>query len=79
MTLERAVTDLHARLRKFSWFVSLGTGRLRNGDDAIFLYVKSARHRELKTLESGWRGYPVVIRASGAMKPLRQAAALSYS
>jgi hypothetical protein len=70
MTPEAAAMKLEDQFRKFPWFVSVGVGRQGDGRAALFLYVKSARHQELKRLESGWMGYDVLIRQSGPMRPL---------
>ena len=79
MTLDEAALQLHSRYRRFPWFVSVGTGQLSDGHSAIFLYVKSARHPELKTVESSWLGYRVIVRPIGSIKPLHQVEAASYS
>ena len=78
MTLDEAASELDSRYRRFPWFVSVGTGRLGDGHSAIFLYVKSARHPELRGLGSGWLGYKVIVRSIGSIKPLRRAEAASY-
>jgi hypothetical protein len=70
MTPEIAATKLEEQFRRFPWFVSVGVGRLKNGREALFLYVKSGRHQQLKTIESEWMGYDVLVRQSGAIRPL---------
>jgi hypothetical protein len=79
MTPEQAATKLQSQFRRFPWFVSVGTGQLSDGETAIFLYVKSARHHELRALESGWMGYKVLVRPSGSMRPLGSPEVVSYS
>jgi hypothetical protein len=70
MTPEIAAQKLESSLRKFSWLVSVGVGRVENGESVIFVYVKSSRHPQLRNIESGWLGYKVIVRQSGAMRPL---------
>jgi hypothetical protein len=70
MTPEKAAEKLEAQFRRFPWFVSVGVGRLQDGKEAIFIYVKSGRHSQLKAIESGWMGYDVLVRQTGAMRPL---------
>jgi hypothetical protein len=78
MTPEMAAEKLTARFSRFPWFVSVGVGRLKGGKDAIFLYVKSGRHQQLKSLESGWMGYDVLVRQTGSIRPLARGIA-AYS
>jgi hypothetical protein len=66
-----AAERLGERLRGFPWFVSTGVGRLEDGADVIFLYVKSLRHPQLKALASGWMGYNVLVRQTGSPRPFR--------
>jgi hypothetical protein len=70
MTPEMAAEKLTARFGGFPWFVSVGVGRLKDGKEAIFLYVKSRRHPQLKSLEAGWMGYDVLVRQTGPIRPL---------
>ena len=65
-----AATKLHDHFRKFPWFISVGEGRLRDGRAALFVYVKSAEHKELRKLRFGWMGYDVQIKPIKAVRPL---------
>lgn len=67
MTPELAATHLDAYLRKYSWYVSVGVGQLDN-KEALFVYVKSNKHRELKAIADGWMGYKTLVRPTGAIK-----------
>jgi hypothetical protein len=67
MTAEQAALELDARLRPFSWFVSVGIGGAPEGQ-TLFVYVKSARHKELSELRHGWKGFKVAIRAVGSIR-----------
>jgi hypothetical protein len=67
MTAEQAAQRLDDRLRGRHWYVSVGIGTTSAGE-AIFVYVKSLRHRELTDLREGWMGYPVLVRAVGSIK-----------
>jgi hypothetical protein len=75
MTPEMAAEKLTAQFSRFPWFVSVGVGRLKGGKDA---YVKSGRHQQLKSLESGWMGYDVLVRQTGSIRPLARGIA-AYS
>lgn len=66
---EEAARELDAELRPHRWFLSIGVGKGSAGD-ALFVYVKSKNHPELKGLEKGWRGYEVLVRAVGTVRPL---------
>jgi hypothetical protein len=70
VTADQAANQLEQRLKSFPWFISVGVGSIDDGD-AIFLYVKSLRHRELRRLGNRWMGYPTVIRATGTIRALR--------
>jgi hypothetical protein len=70
MAPETAAERLEEQFRRFPWFVAVGVGTLKDGKSAIFLYVKSKRHQQLKSLESGWMGYDVILRQIGSIRPL---------
>lgn len=78
MTPEMAAEKLSAQFRGFPWFVSVGVGRLKDGKDAIFLYVKPGRHQQLRSLDSGWMGYDVLVRQTGLIRPLVRAVAAHF-
>jgi hypothetical protein len=65
---EEAAQALDNNLRKYPWYVSVGVA-----DDgrstALYVYVKSRRHKELVYLAQGWMGYQVVIRPVGTIRP----------
>jgi hypothetical protein len=67
MSAQQAAKRLDQRLRSYPWYMSVGVGAT-SGGEAIFVYVKSLRHRELTSLDEGWMGYPVFVRAVGAVK-----------
>jgi hypothetical protein len=70
ITLHDAASQLDVELRKSPWYLSVGEGQTENGD-TIFVYVKSSKHRKLKTLETGWLGYPVLIRQVGSIRAIK--------
>jgi hypothetical protein len=74
MSPDDAAVALDQHLRPFPWYVSVGVGRTKEGP-LLFVYVRSSRHRELRSIESGWLGYPVAVRTTGAIRPL---AAVSF-
>jgi hypothetical protein len=70
MTAEEAAKRLDEVLRAHPWYLSVGVGAAPEGE-AIFVYVKSVRHSELKSLSAGWMGYPVLIRAVGSIRAVQ--------
>jgi hypothetical protein len=68
MTAEQAAKHLEQKLKAYPWYISVGVGATADGD-AIFVYVKSSRHRELSTLDR-WMGFPVFVRATGTIRAL---------
>jgi hypothetical protein len=52
MTAEQAAKHLDERLRQYPWYVSVGVGEIANGK-ALFVYVKSLRHPQLKSKRPG--------------------------
>jgi hypothetical protein len=66
MTAEQAAKRLDERLRHHSWYVSVGVGTTPKGE-GIFVYVKSARHHELRSIAHGWMGYPILVRSVGSI------------
>jgi hypothetical protein len=66
MNAELAANRLDQTLRGQPWYMSVGVGATPDGE-AIFVYVKSLRHRELSRLQDGWMGYPVKVRAVGTV------------
>jgi hypothetical protein len=69
MTPEDAARALDMKLRPHPWYLSIGVGSNEKGNAAIYVYVKSRRHRELESLSEGWMGYDVVIRPVGSIRP----------
>jgi hypothetical protein len=67
MTAEHAAKRLDEQLRHYPWYMSVGVGATPEGE-AIFVYVKSAKHPELKSLSTGWMGYRVLVRAVGSIR-----------
>jgi hypothetical protein len=66
MNAEIAADRLDQTLRGRPWYMSVGVGSTAEGE-AIFVYVKSLRHRELSRLQDGWMGFPVKVRAIGTV------------
>lgn len=64
-----AAKRLDERLRGQAWYLSTGIGQTEAGT-ALFVYVKSDRHTELRILAQGWMGYPVMVRKVGGIRPL---------
>ena len=69
MSPDEAAQELDKQLRIYSWYLSTGVGRTEDGA-ALFVYVKSRNHPELKSVKKGWRGYTVLIRAVGTIHPV---------
>ena len=68
--VEGTALALDARLRDRPWYSSVGVGETDRGL-TIFVYVRSARHRELTTLtRDGADGFPVIVRATGSIRAL---------
>jgi hypothetical protein len=65
---ERAALQLDRKLRMKSWYVSVGVGDTDEGV-ALFLYVKSKRHREIAQLGDRWLGFKLVVQAIGSIRP----------
>jgi|GEM_PF-2403233 hypothetical protein len=70
MSPERAASLLDAELRPYPWYLSVGVGNAADGRPALFVYTKSARHRELARLDRGWHGFKVIVKAVGSMRPI---------
>jgi hypothetical protein len=49
--------------------MSIGVGNTEDGT-ALFLYVTSAKHRELSRVADGWMGYQVIVRPVGRVRPV---------
>jgi hypothetical protein len=69
MTPDDAARALDVKLRPHRWYLSIGVGSNKNGDAALYVYVKSRRHKELEALSNGWMGYEVIIRPVGSIRP----------
>jgi hypothetical protein len=70
MTPEQAAQSLDKELRPYPWYIAVGVGNPDDGQPALFLYVKSGKHRKLSAVSQGWRGFKVVVEVTGAMHPL---------
>ena len=70
MSPDQAATELDKRLRPYKWYLSVGVGETGDEQPALFLYVKSLRHREIRDFEQGWKGYRVIVRAVGSIRPV---------
>jgi len=75
MNVEDAARALDKKLRPYPWYLSVGVGDTGAGREALFVYVKSQRHKEIKSIANGWMGFEVVIRPVGSIRP----ASLSHS
>jgi hypothetical protein len=69
MSPEEAARKLDEKYRRYPWFISVGVGETPNGP-ALFVYVKTAKHPELKAISGGWMGFRVLIRAIGSIRPV---------
>jgi hypothetical protein len=69
MSPEDAAKEIESELRRFRWFLSTGVGRTKDGE-TVFVYVKTRKHPELRKLEDGWRGYNVLVRTVGSIRPV---------
>lgn len=76
MTPERAAQKLDERLRSHNWYLSTGVGTTAVGE-ALFVYVKSQNHPELKTLGDRWMGYDLLIRKVGSILPYQPIKAMT--
>jgi hypothetical protein len=70
MTPEQAAQLLDKELRRYPWYIAVGVGNADDGHPALFLYVKSGKHRKLNEVSQGWRGFEVIVEVTGAMRPL---------
>ena len=72
MTPEQAAQALDKELRPYPWYITVGVGNVDENQLALFLYVKSGRHRKLNELSRGWHGFEVIVEVTGAMRPLKR-------
>ena len=70
MTPEQAAQSLDKELRPYPWYVAVGVGDTDDRQPALFLYVKSGKHRKLSAVSRGWCGFKVIVEVTGAMRPL---------
>ena len=70
ISIEEASRRLSNLLRPQPWYVSVGVGETDEGE-VIFLYVTTKRHRELSKLGKNWMGFPLVVEAVGAVRPVQ--------
>jgi hypothetical protein len=66
---DKAAELLDRELRQYPWYTSIGVGSTEEGT-ALFLYVTSAKHRELSRVADGWMGYRVIVRPIGRVRPV---------
>ena len=57
-------------LRPYPWYISVGVGDTDDAEPALFVFVKSGRHRKLNAVSQGWCGFKVIVEVTGAMRPL---------
>jgi hypothetical protein len=72
MQPEIAASHLDRRLRPYKWYQACGVGATQSGP-AIFVYVSSEKHKELRELGDSWMGYKLVIRRTGPIRALTAA------
>jgi hypothetical protein len=65
---ERAAAELDQKLRMKPWYISVGVGDTDKGV-ALFLYVKSKRHRDIIGLGNNWRGFRLIVQPVGSIRP----------
>ena len=69
MGITRAAEELQDRFEHFPWLNGVGIG-VSGGQNVIFVYVNSSRHRELdKEVQGAWHGFRVVVKNIGKVKP----------
>lgn len=68
ISIEEASRRLNDHLRLKSWYLSVGVGETDEGD-AIFLYVKTKRHRDISKLGKRWMGFSLIVEAVGSIRP----------
>lgn len=68
MTANEAAESLYDELSRFRWLVSVGIGN-PDGRETLYVYVTTIRHPELEVLRNGYRGFPVIVTQSGAVRP----------
>ena len=61
MTIEQAAKALHEEYRDAHWLTAVGVGE-HEGRACIVVYVKSLDPARVGSFESGWYGFPVVVR-----------------
>ncbi len=69
MSIQEAATELREHIGRPSWLVSIGIG-LKDGQEAIVLYLSSNRPPDLEYLRDGWHGFPVTIKKFGSLSPI---------
>lgn len=67
-TVRQAAESLADELSHFPWLVSVGIGK-PEGRDTLYVYVKSLQHPQLDAIRSGFKGFPVIIEKTGAIRP----------
>ena len=70
MTPEQAAQSLDRELRSYPWYIAVGVGTADDGQPALFLYVKSDRHRKLSAVSQVCCGIRVLVEVTGAIRPL---------
>ena len=69
-SIDEAAQSLNRHLRGRAWFRMVGIGLDDFGDPAIYLYVASTNTPELSNMTKVWETYPVVVKRSGAPRPV---------
>ena len=68
MEIIKAIIELSQEYYRESWYHSIGKGE-KDNEECIYLYVKNNVKKVNKMFESGWKGYVVVVRYVGSVKP----------
>jgi hypothetical protein len=69
MTIDEAARHLDNTLRPNSWYISTGIGSA-NGAHVLFVYVKSAKNNVASLIGKEWKGFQVIVRPIGNIRPL---------
>jgi hypothetical protein len=74
MNVQQAATELFDELSQRPWLTSVGVGEL-DGQEAIYVYVKSPRQKDIAALRGGYKGFPVIVEKTGTIRPARSESA----
>lgn len=63
-----AARKLHEKLGYQSWLTTVGVG-MEDGHECLYVYASQVGARERSSIPSEWKGYPVVIKKLGGIRP----------